>query len=145
MSNNECSLIGWLEISDKQQTQDSEGKTIPVLLGYIHTDREYFGGKHPIVMKGRPADIVIEAAQHYSEPVQIFIVGKLRSRFQDKYGHVVVHYVRVLGAGGAGAGDLTIDNEPSQMLDFLDQGEQSTLEFRCNGGKVKPSSQHSGE
>jgi len=128
MSNNECRLIGWLEITTIQQEQDADGNWIPVLLGYVHTDREFFGGKHPVIIKGRPASLVLEVAQQVDEPVQVFVMGKLRSpTANDGRSHVVVRYVKILGIG---AEYLMLGQDMQQGLTpYIDQHEQDILEF----------------
>jgi len=135
MFNNEIRLIGWLEITAIQQEQDSDGQWIPVLQGYIHTDKAYFGGRHPVLMKGKPASIVIEAAQQVNNVVQVFIIGRLRSpTSEDGRSYVIVHYVRILGEG---AEYLMPEQNMQQILGSrIDQYEQDIIKFlreRGNG------------
>jgi hypothetical protein len=94
---NDCSLTGWLEISDvTSRFVEGEGEK-PVVLGYVHTDKAYFGGRHPVVFTGDPAKIVIKHAQkrrNESKPT-IYLRGYLRSHRGDS--RVVARYVRFLG------------------------------------------------
>ena len=57
MSTNTCSLIGWLEIN-QATTQEIDGHESPVLHGFIHTDKTYYGGKHPITLVGKQAPVL---------------------------------------------------------------------------------------
>jgi hypothetical protein len=94
---NDCSLTGWLEISDvTTRVVEGEGEK-PVVLGYVHTDKAYFGGRHPVVFTGDPAKIVIDHAKKRgakNRPL-ISLHGYLRSHDGDS--RVVVQFVRFLG------------------------------------------------
>jgi hypothetical protein len=92
----ECNLSGWLEISDvTSRVVEGEGEK-PVVLGYVHTDKAYFGGRHPVVFTGNPAEIVIQQAKHRgtkSKPL-VFLSGSLRSH--EEKSRIIVRYVRFL-------------------------------------------------
>lgn len=94
---NDCSLTGWLEISDvTTRVVEGEGEK-PVVLGYVHTDKAYFGGRHPVVFTGDPAKIVIDQAKKHGAATRplISLHGYLRSHEDDS--RVVVQFVRFLG------------------------------------------------
>jgi hypothetical protein len=94
-----CQLVGWLEICEyRQQTYDGHTKTVPVIDGYIYTDKEYYGGKHPVVFKGQQAEIVLSAAKDSpSNKLRLFVHGSLRS--MNGCTRVIAKFVRVIEQG----------------------------------------------
>ncbi|RME58369.1 hypothetical protein D6779_06570 [Candidatus Parcubacteria bacterium] len=107
MFNNEVRLIGWLEITDILQ-QEQGADVLPVLRGYVYTDKAYLGGKHPVLLKGKPASIVIEAARHAGDDtVQVFVIGRLRSPTTPHGSScVVAHYVKMLDSNRSSSRDV---------------------------------------
>lgn len=94
---NDCSLTGWLEISDvTTRVVEGEGEK-PVVLGYVHTDKAYFGGRHPVVFTGNTAEIVIDQAKKRGTATRplVSLHGHLRSHEGDS--RVVARYIRFLG------------------------------------------------
>ena len=122
MSTNTCSLIGWLEIN-QATTQEIDGHETPVLHGFIHTDKTYYGGKHPITLVGKQAQILIDAArQHLGQRIQISLRGPLRS--MDDSSRVIGKYVDVLDRN---VDPAQITQELAQLLEKPTNGD--TLEL----------------
>ena len=94
----DCNMIGWLEINDVTTQRVDGTKETPVVRGHIHTDKAYYGGRHPVVFTRDTAKIVIEQAklhrcQKEFKPL-VLVRGYLRS--SEAQSRVVVRYVRFL-------------------------------------------------
>jgi hypothetical protein len=83
MSNNVVHLSGWLEINHIPPMPPRRGQIDgPVIHASLYTDKPYFGGRHPVLIIGQPAQITLQWARE-SDPQaglpQVVIQGKLVS------------------------------------------------------------------
>ncbi|MBC8505982.1 MAG: hypothetical protein H8D34_14055 [Chloroflexi bacterium] len=94
-----CQLVGWLEICEfRQQELEGQAEPVSVVEGYIYTDKEYYGGKHPAVFKGQQAEIILAAARkNPTTKLRIFTHGSLRSG--NGCTRVLVKFVRIIEQG----------------------------------------------
>lgn len=79
MSNNIVWLQGFFEI-DCIETMPLGKEQFPVIHAWVHTDQEWEGGKHPLLISGKPAQIVLEMSQGSSTTPEVLINGRLLSR-----------------------------------------------------------------
>jgi len=110
MSNNSVTLQGWLILRrDRWHVERVNGKDFPALDAEIDTDKPYLGGRHPVVLEGRPAELalaLLEAQQVNRLRVQATVRGKLLTIWQQSTPRTVVvaRYVDFMPNGsGSGA------------------------------------------
>ena len=110
MSNNSVTLQGWLTLrQDRLRRERTNGKEYLVMDAEVDTDKPYLGGRHPVVLEGRPAELalaLLEAQQAKRLRVQATVRGKLLTIWQRHTPRTVVvaRYVDFQpNGGGSGA------------------------------------------
>lgn len=83
MSNNIVLLMGWLEVEAVEDgLLDGNPTPQPVVHAWIYTHKPSHGGKHPLVIRGTPAEITLEWAKKCDSqagPPQVVVKGQLAS------------------------------------------------------------------
>jgi hypothetical protein len=94
MTNNECRLIGWLEI-ETAKAEVLNGQQVPIIQGYITTGDAVYGYRHPILIKGKVAEAALQWAQQMQgHPPRVMLRGKLHSKEGNT--QVVGQYIQFL-------------------------------------------------
>jgi len=94
MSNNIVWLQGYFEV-DRVETVEVGRKQQPVIHAWLYTAKSWEGGRHPLLITGRPAEIVLEMSQKAAESPEVLVNGKLLS--QDERSWVEVKRITFLG------------------------------------------------
>ena len=124
MTNNECRLIGWLEI-ETVEAEILDGHQAPIIQGYISTQDATYGNRHPVTIKGKVADVVLNwARQIRGHPPRVMLRGKLHSKNGNT--KIVGQYIQFL--------DMYIDyNLLAQKLQkAMEDGEYDLQETLAN-------------
>jgi len=83
MSNNIVHLSGWLEINQIPPMPSNANQfEVPVILAWLYTDKPYIGGKHQVLIIGKPATITLQWARESNPKAglpQVVVQGKLVS------------------------------------------------------------------
>ena len=94
MTNNECRLIGWLEI-ETARAEILDGQQVPIIQGYIATRDTVYGYRHPVVIKGKAAEVALNWARlMQGHPPRVMLRGKLHSKGGST--QVVGQYIQFL-------------------------------------------------
>ena len=99
MSNNLVILDGWLFVRRAQITNFNLADSPELIIeAQMLTDKPYLGGKHPITLRGKPAQIVQMLCQFSEEEIfttRALVEGRLLSHGMQS--RVDVRYITILG------------------------------------------------
>jgi hypothetical protein len=97
MSNNIVFLSGWLEVEGVEPISIAgQGQT--VIRAWVYTDKPHYGGKHPVLLEGKPAEVLLEWAKDHPRMKtlpQVVVQGQLRSSGENTC--VLARFIRMLG------------------------------------------------
>jgi hypothetical protein len=97
MSNNIVFLSGWLEIG-KVEPVFIDGQQKAVIHAWVYTDKPYCGGRHPVLLEGKPAEVLLEWAKEHPRLralPQVVVQGQLLSTGEST--NVLTRFIRLLG------------------------------------------------
>ncbi|MBT3391359.1 MAG: hypothetical protein HN413_13235 [Chloroflexi bacterium] len=109
-----CQLVGWLEICAVRNQPSDKKSQVTVIEGFINTDKAYFGGRHPVIIKGKPTEVILAAANgHQTKRLRLFAHGSLRST--DECTRVNVKFVRIIKH------DVDVDQLTKEIAQLIEQ------------------------
>jgi hypothetical protein len=127
MSNNVVHLSGWLEINQissfSSKCDRLEG---PVIQAWLYTDQPYFGGRHPMLIIGQPAQITLQWARESNPQAglpQVVINGKLFSH--EGSTTVLVKVIHFFGSS-----DPVLNALRADLIRLLEQVRDNELRNR---------------
>jgi hypothetical protein len=127
MSNNVVHLSGWLEINKIPALPVKRGQPEqPVIQAWLYTDKPYFGGRHPVLIIGQPAQITLQWARESNPQAglpQVVIHGKLVSH--EGSSTVLVKVIHFFGSY-----DPVLNAMRAELIQLLEHTRDNELRNR---------------